>query len=123
MVVDIHSGLTLTQEKKPPTAHTSNVTPPREVESGDPRLKVVAITAVGTNLQGVSTLRGRQENENESTQNTDRNQDHQDGTNEGATDRMVDDVDSHNSNTGDEDVTGTMTMLTGRGTRRITGRR
>ena len=66
-VADIHPGLTLTQEKHPLSAQTSTVKPLREDESSDRGLKVVAITAVGTTMQGVSILRGGQENENEST--------------------------------------------------------
>ena len=62
-VADIHPGLTPTQEKHPLPAQTSTVTPLREDESGDRGIKVVTITAVGTTMQGVSTLRGGQENE------------------------------------------------------------
>ena len=104
---NIYPSLTTpTQENHPLPDQSSNETPLQADKSGDRRPKLVATTAVGTNRKGVSTLVGGQENENESKKNTGGNQDQQDGTNEGDTDRMVDEDNSNNRDTGGKEVMG-----------------
>ena len=75
-VADIHPGLTPTQEKHPLPDQSSTEITFKTNELGDCGLKVVATTVVGTTLKGVSTLGGGHENDNESKENTGRNQDH-----------------------------------------------
>ena len=100
-VANTHPYLTTpTQENHQLPDQSSTKTPLQEDESGDRGSNVVATAAVGTNLKGVSTMGGGQEHENESKENSGGNQDQQDGTNEGDTDRIFDEDDSNNSDMG-----------------------
>ena len=100
-VTNKHPYLTTpTQENHQLPDQSSTETPLQAGESGDCGSNVVATAAVGTNLKGVSTMGGGQENENESKENSGGNQDQQDGTNEGDTDRIIDEDDSNKGDMG-----------------------